>query len=93
MPWSQHPRNSPLDPTQAMVVCVHLPQVINVAVRANAATLLMEAFPLCDPAQGVEERDATFQKQFDLLQVHLQDKLVVVLMWADHPFVWVFIFF
>lgn len=37
--------------------------------RANAAALLTDAFPLQNPDAGNEEVDALLQKQFDTLKV------------------------
>ena len=41
----------------------------NAQVRANAAALLVDAFPLQDPDANVEETDSLMQKQFDILEV------------------------
>ena len=49
-------------------MCFHA-QVANASVRANAAALLMDAFPLQDPESSKEDSDALTQKQFDILQV------------------------
>ncbi len=38
-------------------------------VRANAASLLLDAFPLQDPNQTREQTDSLLQKQFDLMTV------------------------
>lgn len=38
-------------------------------VRANAAALLTDTFPLQNPDAGNEEIDALLQKQFDILKV------------------------
>ena len=38
-------------------------------VRANAAALLTDMFPLQNPDAGNEEIDALLQKQFDILKV------------------------
>jgi condensin-2 complex subunit G2 len=38
-------------------------------VRANAAALLIDAFPLQNPDSSNEEVDNLLQKQFDILQV------------------------
>lgn len=38
-------------------------------VRANAAALLIDAFPLQNPDANNEEVDNLLQKQFDILQV------------------------
>ena len=47
-------------------------------VRANAAALLTDTFPLQDPDAGNEEVDALLQKQFDILKVHVQYFLYTV---------------
>lgn len=44
-------------------------QVANSHVRANAACLMFDAFPLHDPSTTREECDAVLQKQFDLMIV------------------------
>ena len=44
-------------------------QVANSAVRANAASLLIDAFPLQDPEANREVTDALMQKQIDILEV------------------------
>ena len=44
-------------------------KVANVYVRANAATLFLDAFPLQDPDWSREEIDAVMQKQFDAMMV------------------------
>ena len=44
-------------------------KVANVYVRANAATLFLDAFPLQDPDSSREEMDAVMQKQFDAMTV------------------------
>lgn len=44
-------------------------KVANVYVRANAATLFLDAFPLQDPDWSREEIDAVMQKQFDAMTV------------------------
>ena len=41
----------------------------NVYVRANAATLFLDAFPLQDPDWSREEIDTVMQKQFDVMMV------------------------
>lgn len=38
-------------------------------VRANAAALLTDTFPLQNPDAGNEEIDALLQKQFDIMKV------------------------
>ena len=44
-------------------------QVANPHVRANAATLLLDAFPLQDPDSTREDIDQIMQKQFDAMMV------------------------
>ena len=44
-------------------------------VRANAAALLTDTFPLQNPDAGNEEIDALLQTQFDILKVIIQEKL------------------
>ncbi len=44
-------------------------KVANPEVRANACTLLLEAFPLQDPDCTREEIDEVMQKQFDAMIV------------------------
>ena len=46
-------------------------QVANPHVRANAAVLMLDAFPLHDPDSTREECDTTLQKQFDLMTVRI----------------------
>ena len=46
-------------------------QVANPHVRANAAVLMLDAFPLHDPDSTREECDTTLQKQFDLMTVRV----------------------
>ena len=48
---------------------LYLYQVANASVRANAAALLVDTFPLQDPESNKEDSDALTQKQFDILQV------------------------
>lgn len=43
-------------------------------VRANAAALLTDTFPLQNPDAGNEEIDALLQAQFDILKVIIQEK-------------------
>lgn len=46
-------------------------------VRANAAALLTDTFPLQNPDAGNEEIDALLQKQFDIMKVrnlHIHEK-------------------
>ena len=50
------------------ILVIHL-QVANSSVRANAASLLIEAFPLQDPEANREDTDALMQKQIDILEV------------------------
>ncbi len=44
-------------------------KVANPEVRANACTLLLDAFPLQDPDCTREEIDEVMQKQFDAMKV------------------------
>ena len=46
-------------------------QVANACVRANAAALLFDGFPLCEPDVGKEEADELLQRQFDIMRVCL----------------------
>ena len=46
-------------------------QVANGDVRANAAALLMDAFPLLCTEDGLEEVDAFTQQQFDQIEVEI----------------------
>lgn len=41
----------------------------NGCVRANAVTLMMDAFPLLDPAAAKEDVDSEVQKQVDVMKV------------------------
>ncbi len=50
-------------------MCSLLSQAANGNVRANAAALLVEAFPLQNPEAGVSEIDEVMQKQFLFLSV------------------------
>ena len=45
------------------------PQVANPYVRANAATLLLDGFPLSEADMGEEKADDLLQKQFDTMRV------------------------
>ena len=45
-------------------------------VRANAAALLTDTFPLQNPDAGNEEIDALLQTQFDILKVIIQEKMI-----------------
>ncbi|XP_041457703.1 condensin-2 complex subunit G2-like [Lytechinus variegatus] len=53
-------------------------KVANSSVRANAAALLIDAFPLQDPEANKEETDALLQKQIDILQGFLTDQCPVL---------------
>ncbi|EDO49585.1 predicted protein [Nematostella vectensis] len=53
-------------------------KVANPLVRANAAAILVDAFPLQNPDANNEEIDALLQKQFDLLQELLEDPSPIV---------------
>ncbi|XP_077993869.1 condensin-2 complex subunit G2-like [Glandiceps talaboti] len=53
-------------------------KVANGSVRANAASLLLDAFPLSDPNAENEKRDELLQKQFDALQDLLEDPCPLV---------------
>ncbi|XP_013379950.1 condensin-2 complex subunit G2-like [Lingula anatina] len=53
-------------------------KVANGNVRANAAALMIDAFPLQNPEDNVEEIDRLMQKQFDMLQTLLEDPCPVV---------------
>lgn len=44
-------------------------KVANAFVRANAAELLIDAFPLSDPSLNAQENDELLQKQIDILDV------------------------
>ncbi|XP_065053043.1 condensin-2 complex subunit G2-like [Rhopilema esculentum] len=50
----------------------------NPLVRANAASLLIDAFPLQDPSGGVVENDGLKQMQFDAIAELLQDSFPAV---------------
>lgn len=52
--------------------------VANPVVRRNAASLLMEAFPLQDPDARQLDTDALLQKQFTALESLLYDESVAV---------------
>lgn len=53
-------------------------RVANAYVRANAAALLLDAFPLSEPDLDKEEADELLQKQFDTMRDLLQDSSVAV---------------
>ncbi|XP_070535793.1 condensin-2 complex subunit G2-like [Ptychodera flava] len=53
-------------------------KVANGGVRANAASLLLDAFPLEDPNSGTAKNDELIQKQFDALQSLLEDPCPLV---------------
>ncbi|XP_048765257.2 condensin-2 complex subunit G2-like isoform X2 [Ostrea edulis] len=53
-------------------------KVANPEVRANAAWLLVDAFPLLDPDFNSEEKDSLLQKQFDLLLMLLEDPVPAI---------------
>ncbi len=61
-----------------------LSQVANASVRANAAALLVDAFPLQDPESNKEDSDVLTQKQFDILQDLLDDPCPVVRVTGIH---------
>ena len=44
-------------------------RVANDYVRANAVTLMMDAFPLVDPNASKEDVDSEIQRQVDLMKV------------------------
>ena len=44
-------------------------QVANPDVRTNAATLLLEMFPLQDHNQNKQEQDEALQRQFTIMKV------------------------
>ena len=50
----------------------------NSHIRANAATLMLDAFPLLDPGLCRQEVDAQLQQQFDLIRVGLLGRGVFV---------------
>ncbi|XP_076437433.1 condensin-2 complex subunit G2-like [Babylonia areolata] len=52
--------------------------VPNTELRANSASLLLDAFPLQDPNATAEDTDLLIQKQFDLMQRLLCDPCPVV---------------
>ena len=54
-------------------------------VRANAAALLTDVFPLQNPDAGNEQIDALLQKQFDILKVRAQTKFMVLLFTFYQP--------
>lgn len=51
--------------------CMH---VANPVVRRNAASLFIEAFPVQDPTEGVEQTEQLLQKQFQHLRDLVDDK-------------------
>lgn len=53
-------------------------KVANPMVRANAAALLTDTFPLQNPDAANEEIDALLQKQFDIM------KVPVYLSWSEN---------
>jgi condensin-2 complex subunit G2 len=53
--------------------------VANPVVRRNAASLLMEAFPLQDPDARQLETDALLQKQFTALEVTILYTLTLLI--------------
>ncbi|XP_033625419.1 condensin-2 complex subunit G2-like [Asterias rubens] len=59
-------------------------KVANASVRANAAALLVDTFPLQDPESNKEDSDALTQKQFDILQDLLDDPCPVVRVTGIH---------
>ncbi|XP_038078115.1 condensin-2 complex subunit G2-like isoform X2 [Patiria miniata] len=59
-------------------------KVANASVRANAAALLIDAFPLQDPESNKEDSDALTQKQFDIFQDLLDDPCPVVRVTGVH---------
>jgi len=59
-------------------------KVANPMVRANAAALLTDTFPLQNPDAGNEEIDALLQKQFDILKDLLEDPCPTVRATAVH---------
>lgn len=59
-------------------------KVPNPMVRANAAALLTDVFPLQNPDAGNEQIDALLQKQFDILKDLLEDPCPTVRATAIH---------
>ncbi|KAL9966949.1 hypothetical protein ACROYT_G025098 [Oculina patagonica] len=59
-------------------------KVANPMVRANAAALLTDTFPLQNPDAGNEEIDALLQKQFDIMKDLLEDPCPTVRATAIH---------
>lgn len=51
-------------------------KVTNSDVRANAATLMFDVFPLQDPALHNEQADTALQRQFDLMHVGILVKSI-----------------
>ena len=48
-------------------------RVASADVRANAVTLMLDAFPLYDPNYTKPEMDVELQRQFEFMKVRLND--------------------
>ena len=51
-------------------------QASNPLVRANAATILIDAFPLQDPSTGVVQKDELKQMQLDTIAVCIKGSVL-----------------
>ena len=61
---------APVENLLVLVIILAFPhQVANPHVRANAATLLVDVFPLRDPEGAAADVDNLLQRQIDALQV------------------------
>jgi hypothetical protein len=54
-----------------MKVFVYFSQVANPSVRANAAAILFDVFPLNDSTANVAQSDELLQRQFDVIGVSI----------------------
>lgn len=68
--------------TQTMLARLYKPflwralRVANAHVRANAVTLMLDAFPLLEPQACRQDMDQQLQQQFDLIKVGLLGRIL-----------------
>ena len=54
-----------------MITFIYFTQVANPSVRANAAAILFDVFPLNDSNANVAQSDELLQRQFDVIGVSI----------------------
>ena len=54
-----------------MITFIYFAQVANPSVRANAAAILFDVFPLNDSNANVAQSDELLQRQFDVIGVSI----------------------